>query len=635
MSLINVLDMTTANLIAAGEVVERPANAVKELLENSADAEAKNITVEIKNGGTSLLRITDDGCGMYKDDLEKCILRHATSKIKNAEDLFSVSTMGFRGEALAAISAISLMRILTKRGENAMGNLLCACFGKITAVEEAGCPDGTTIICEDMFSNVPARRKFLKKDFTEAAAVVAVCEKFALSRPDISLTVISDGVRKFQSPGNGNLEETIYAVLGKEIAKKLIAVDYEYFSLHCYGYVLRPEMSKGNRNMQNFFINRRYVRSRTMMAALEEGFHSFCPVGKFPCCILFLDMPFGSVDVNIHPSKLEVKFSDERKVFDTVFFGVRNALSKGLGSYNENNSVSAEIKETPSVFNPQNDVAFTHEKTEDTLPKGNSSDSLISVVPEEKFSSSYILKSPEKGWGNPLSVPDFINQGIHNDFKSTLVSEKEKQAVVSEEISLVETSEEKGNFENNYKYIGEVFDVYILVQSKDQLYLVDKHAAHERILYEKLKNGSKISGAQNLLLPLTINLTSEESDTLRENKKYFYDVGYEYEEFGLNTIILRSCPVGIEEKEAQEIFCDLLDKCHVSNTKAAKDIFDKALYSAACKAAIKAGEKTGSYHNEWIIKQIFENEAVLFCPHGRPVLVSFSHDKLDKMFKRT
>ena len=332
MGVINILDKHTANLIAAGEVVERPASAVKEMLENCADAGASSVTVEIKDGGTSFVRITDNGCGIAREDVPKTILRHATSKIKDGSDLEAIGTLGFRGEALAAIAAVSAVRILTKRPQDEIGTLFICRFGEIIATEDAGCPDGTTIIVENIFENTPARRKFLKKNSTEGTAVLAVCEKFALSCPAIAVRFINDGNVKLQTPGDGKLQNAVYAAIGREFATAMLAVDYEYAGIRAAGFIGKPEICRPNRNMQNFFVNGRYIKSRTLMAALEEGFRGFCPAGKFPACVLFVSLDLRLVDVNIHPAKLEIKFSDERKVFDALYFAVKNALSRGISN---------------------------------------------------------------------------------------------------------------------------------------------------------------------------------------------------------------------------------------------------------------------------------------------------------------
>ena len=330
MGIINVLDKQTANLIAAGEVVERPSSAIKEMLENCADAGATSITVEIKNGGTSFIRVTDNGCGIQREDVPKCILRHATSKIKSGADLEAIGTFGFRGEALAAIAAVSKVRILTRHTSEDFGTMYECHFGEEIIMTDAGCSQGTTITVENIFENVPARRKFLKKDSTEALSVAAVCEKFALSRSEIALTFISNNEVKMQTPGDGNLKSAIYACIGREFASMLFPVDYEYHGVRIHGFIAKPEYSRPNRNMQNFFVNNRYIRSRTMMAAIEEGFRGFCPTGKFPACVLFCDIDLRLVDVNVHPAKLEIKFSDERRVFDAIYFGVKNALSQAV-----------------------------------------------------------------------------------------------------------------------------------------------------------------------------------------------------------------------------------------------------------------------------------------------------------------
>ena len=330
MGIINVLDKQTANLIAAGEVVERPSSAIKEMLENCADAGATCITVEIKNGGTSFIRVTDNGCGILREDVPKCILRHATSKIKTGSDLEAIGTFGFRGEALAAIAAVSRVRILTKSDKEDEGTLFECHFGEQIELCDAGCPQGTTITVENIFENVPARRKFLKKDSTEALSVAAVCEKFALSRSEIAVTLISDNNIKIQTPGDGNLRSAIYSCIGREFANVLFPVDYEYHGVRIHGFIAKPEYSRPNRNMQNFFVNNRYIRSRTMLAALEEGFRGFCPTGKFPACVLFCDLDLRLVDVNVHPAKLEIKFSDERRVFDAIYFAVKNALNQAV-----------------------------------------------------------------------------------------------------------------------------------------------------------------------------------------------------------------------------------------------------------------------------------------------------------------
>ena len=663
MGIIHVLDKHTANLIAAGEVVERPASAIKELLENSADAKADKITVEIKNGGILFMRITDNGTGMAKDDVSVAVLRHATSKIRDGNDLEAIATLGFRGEALAAICAVSDVKILTKRSSDEVGTLMIAKNGEVRSVEDTGCPDGTTIIVENLFENVPARRKFLKKDFTEASAVLASCEKFALSRPDIAVTVISDGTIKLQTPGDKDLKNTIYASLGREFATKLLPLNDTEFGIRVYGFIGRPEICRPNRNLQNFFVNGRYVKSRTAMAALEQSFHSFCPVGKFPACVLFIELDFHFVDVNIHPAKLEIKFTDEKKIFDTVYFAVKNALSRGVVlAKEETKSLDQQlipdlIMEQSQSRNPPKGKAPVFIQNPPvllTVPVMNHNKPIQFVKPSpltNVFGGTIDLselKSQEK------KVPPIVR--ANTDFVPNTEAPKTVEPIVGTPLakpfldispltrqenkteSLFEKPQEVGKQsvpERKFKYIGEAFHAYIIAETEGSLFLIDKHAAHERILYESIKNAKKTGGAQVLLEPFAVSLTPKEYAALIENTEYFEKAGFEFDEFGANTVLLRTYPEKLETSQIVDVFTFLAGSIENSNLKAAGDIFDKALFSAACKAAMKAGQKNNAFHNEWIVEKLFSDEAVLYCPHGRPVLTEFTREKLDKMFGRT
>lgn len=697
MGIINVLDKQTANLIAAGEVVERPSSAIKEMLENCADAGATSVTVEIKNGGTSFIRVTDNGSGMLRDDVPKCIMRHATSKIKNENDLNSISTFGFRGEALAAISSVAHVRILTKSRNESFGTLFECHFGESVTVEDAGCPQGTTITVENIFENVPARRKFLKKNSTEALSVGAVCEKFALSRPDIALNFISDNNLKLETPGDGNLKSAVYACLGREFATCVFPVDYTLDKIRVYGFIAKPEFSRPNRNMQNFFVNNRYIRSRTMMAATEEGFRGFCPTSKFPACVLFCELDLRLVDVNVHPAKLEIKFSDERIVFDAVYFAVKNALSSAVrfSGFTE----EKEEKLFPEI-NKNNDGTNVSK-----LPTGNLTENFSAIASEKSDKNDNIENFPSL---YKTKAPTFITEALHSaDFvsfsslesktptatceetktdnaaKNVLSKKKAEQSDVqikitdinSDTVSTVPKNEykleEPSHFskepENTPKnetanfqvpestplspppvqdeifplsrlvkpiYIGEAFETYIVCQYKKSLYLIDKHAAHERIIYEKLKKNDKEKNSQYLLEPINAVLTPHEAEAVKENKQYFENIGFEFDEFGPNTFIIRSIPVPIAQSDCGDVFSFLAGKLAEGNKRSSGDIFDRALFTAACRAAIKAGDKNTDMDNRFIIDEIFNNEAVLYCPHGRPVIYEFTKQKLDKMFDR-
>ncbi len=690
---INILDKHTANLIAAGEVVERPASAIKEMLENSADAGATRVTVEIKNGGTSYFRVTDNGCGMSKEDLPKAILRHATSKICTSEDLLAIGTYGFRGEALAAIAAVCDLRILTKRREDTFGSVLHINSGEIIENGEAGCPDGTTIAASDIFKNVPARRKFLKKDVSEGSACLAVTEKFALSRPDIAVTFIADGKPKLKTAGDGDLKNAIYSCLGKEFAAKLLPLDYNYEGISVSGYIGKPETARPGRSMQNFFINGRYVRSGTVCAALEEGFRAFCPAGKFPAAVIFCSLDFSRVDVNIHPAKTEVKFSEEKKVFEAVLFAVRTALNKGT-SYSvpekrdENDIVfpdktanipkPAQASHAPAPGSYIPDIPKASEK-----PKMNASELArglgvdLSALPRTSTETYKALDATKKTDANistsPIAeqskkAPDFKNafsgeyDGITDSFakksdeplfvrssvpaasmdiisppqKNELPEIKTKSTQI-EQVSFELESADTPKKEKNVKFrvIGECFDSFILVEKDDTLYIIDKHAAHERILYEEIKSAAEDSLSQTLLEPIRISLSTEEFAAVSENMDYFEKTGFMIDLFGTSSIIVRGYPSHISPQDLPDIFTSIATKLCDGNGHAAADLFDKALFSAACKAAVKAGQRNTIFRDEEIAEKIFSSDAILYCPHGRPVITEFTKDKLYRMFKRT
>lgn len=754
MGIINVLDKHTANLIAAGEVVERPSSAIKELMENSADAGATQITVEIKNGGSTYIRVSDNGCGIAAEDVPVCILRHATSKIKTKNDLASISTLGFRGEALAAISAVTRLRIMTKRKDDDTGTYFAADFGEKKEISETGCPVGTTIIAENLFENVPARRKFLRKDVSESKAVGAAVEKFALSKPYIAVTLISDGSVRLKTPGDGNLRNCIYAALGREFTDNMLPVSYTLGGIDVTGFIGKPQLARPNRNLQNFFINERYIKSGTMAAGLEEGFKSFCPIGKFPACVLFLKIDFDKVDINIHPAKLEVKFSGERQVFETVMYAVRNALSRGMDSFappraqrfiddikhdapeiTVNNSgkgkdtfieafsVPSEMitdKGITSLPNPDSIKLVYGDRPKENLDPTNfdyslpdsekeindsirkaekdvSSDSKTNnaAIPDaaraEDFDTLPTLdKLPEgaitlHSFQRPTPAESDITQQNEESSQSfsknknettnigasasdnAPFSEKQTAApsatiakesnITAEDISLFQTMPPAAKQTPNLPFgettdkdtadklmervsqgitvIGEAFNSYIIVQRDNVLYMIDKHAAHERIIYESLKKGKKEGGTQLLLIPITVNVAAEESIAIAENGEYLENIGYVFEEFGTNTYILRGVPSEIDLNSAGETFVFLAGQIARAGGKALGDIFDRALYTAACKAAVKAGTKTSKLSSTMIADILFSDEAVLYCPHGRPVLLEFPKSKLDKMFSRT
>ncbi len=670
MGKINVLSFEVANLIAAGEVVDRPASVVKELMENAIDSGADRITVEIQHGGVTFIGVTDNGCGIDAEDLPVAIRRHATSKIREASDLDGISTLGFRGEALAAIASVSRMRIISKPRGAAVGAMLEADCGNIIGVSERGASEGTRVIVENLFANVPARRKFLKKDATEAMAVAAYVEKIALSRPDIAFRLIIDGTQKLDTVGDGNLKNTIYAVFGRDFASKLIPTELTLESVKVSGFIGRSDNVRANRNYQNFFINGRYIKSKTACAAIEQAYTSYIPPEKFPCCVLRIDINPAAVDVNVHPAKLEVKFSNERLVFEAVYYAVRNAL--------EANTTRPSI-DTSAVWNTQKKVS------EMTSPIDEKRESLekrqVSVPlytkPENVAPQKTVDKSKNTGGFEHLTAEEYVRQYLVQNAANTLNAVKAptpKQqsdspapeakvatpppAVVKEtpkkEIDTPKKEEtfvaqqvknETAEFVQQtaprsieYRIVGEVFNSYVIVERGDTMLLIDKHAAHERIIFEKLKASMKSAAitSQMLMFPIEVMMTSAEIRSLEEFKEDIEAVGFEITT-RQNTVSISAVPEGIESSAVEDMLIVMADRMKdgTGNARLTRDIiFEKALYQASCKAAVKAGREYAPEQIKWIVDKLMELPDITFCPHGRPVAMEMKHRQLDKQFER-
>lgn len=662
MGVINQLDFKVANLIAAGEVVDRPSSAVKELMENAIDAGARNITVELKRGGVSFIRITDDGCGMSEEDVSLCILRHATSKIKYATDLDGITTLGFRGEALAAISAVSKLRIMTRTHDSEMGTVLEAQAGTITSVTSAGCQTGTTVIVEELFANVPARRKFLKRDASEGMACCAVVEKVALSHPEISFKLITDGQLRYMTDGKGDLYATIYAVLGREFSKKLIRVESLMDGISVYGFIGEPDNVRSNRNFQNFFINGRYVRSRTAMSAIEQAYESFIPSDKFPACVLNISIHPAFVDVNVHPTKLEVKFSNEKAIFDAVYCAVRNALEGSIRRPEmkiEPSSVSYDDIKLKNAFTPIYDHA---EKVLSQKPEQK-----IFFEQDERPSDTkesetvYIVESePEKDAPIDVQIPVTVEAP-----KLFTVEEKALYTKEKEEPSEPEPQPEPAPVEERfehipevlhtptplsrpietteipyYKIIGEAFNSYVFVEMKDKMLMIDKHAAHERIIFETMKRNMQKSDTsqQMLMLPIELHLSPVEYAALEEYENDIFSIGFDYTKNESNyTLSVNAIPSQLEEAEAGAMLEVLAQQLSVGigTAEVTRNLFmEKALYQASCKAAIKAGRIEDVGHVKWICDNLLSLPDIKFCPHGRPVAIELSKKEMEKQFKR-
>ena len=671
MGVINVLDKHVAELIAAGEVVERPASVIKELVENAIDAGAKNITVEIKNGGTTFMRVTDDGCGIMREDVKTAFLRHATSKVKVESDLDKISTLGFRGEALASICAVSRLQLITRNKDEETGTNYFIEGGEEKYFDEAGCPVGTTFVIRDLFYNIPARAKFLKKDVSEGNAVSNIIDKTALSHPEIAFTYIRDGKQALRSYGDGKLLSAIYAVFGREFANGLIPVDYQLDSINVKGYVSKPVHSRPNRNMQNFFINGRYVKSRTAMAAIEEAFKGSIMIGKFPSCVLEIELPFEMIDVNVHPAKIEVRFINERPVFDAVYHAVKSSLmkfdSKKQAKF-KNETAFNDVRK----FSPFNNAQAILKKTEEPQPekqevKPNTDEDEFNPFASLDFNTAPVKTKSEPKSIDAIAVSDSdkpFDIFSKQDVKAEKVSERFKAkpdppliitpdkteqtarkpeiaetiAPVHEEVMVSEKQNSQPSLiesADELKYIGELFDTYIIVEkNKNEMMLIDKHAAHERIIFEKLKAEKAGSSAQLLLQPVTVNLGKAEYDAAINNLEMFSNCSFDVEDFGNSSVIVRSAPQYIDASEIEDCIVEMAD--YISQGK--NDIFTEKMdwfyHNVACRSAIKAGNKNSAQELIDIVKTLEENPDIRYCPHGRPISILMKKSEIEKQFGR-
>ncbi len=641
MGKINVLSFEIANLIAAGEVVERPASVLKELIENSIDAGATSIVAEIKHGGVALIRVTDNGVGIEKDDLPIALKRHATSKISSKDDLSSIMTLGFRGEALAAISSVSEMTIITKTREAETAYMLTAEAGNVVDFSEVYAADGTTVVVSNLFYNVPARRKFLKKDSTEAMNVAALVERVALSRPDISIQLLIDGEERFRTLGDGNTLNTIYAIYGKAFSSKLIEAYGEANGIKVYGYIGRSDNVKKNRNLMNVFINGRYVKSLTAQAAIEKAYTSYIAPEAFPTCVLFIEMNPGVVDVNVHPAKLEVKFSDERSVFEIVYYTVKRALEEH--EYRPEMELSTKKPDTHvlGAFVPVG---------QDT--RGEQISMRVNPTPyikEEKGSygnnRSYREEAPirfSSGTSNtrssePTMTPkDSVE--LLNKYRSAKTDESFTPTAPKVEPKS-ENIEVKSLDVPPYKFVGEAFDCYIMIEYEGALLIIDKHAAHERIIFEELKatreKDSRVS-SQMLMLPITVLLSPEEVEAARDNREEFLKIGFDYNVNEKSCDII-AIPDVVSADAAETLIVAMLDdiiegKGDPTSTDAIRR--EKALYQIACKAAIKGGRVYDRAVLEWIIAKVLTIPDITVCPHGRPIAYKLTKNELDRQFER-
>lgn len=628
---IHVLEKQVAELIAAGEVVERPSAVIKELVENSVDAGASVITVEIRRGGITYMRVTDNGCGISPEDVPVAFLRHATSKVLEREDLDSIGTLGFRGEALASISAVSHVELLT-RAEGQTTGIRYACGGdEEPQSEEAGCPQGTTIVVRDIFFNTPARMKFLKKDITEGNSVAGILDKLAMSHPEISIRFIRDGKEQLHTPGDGKLLSAVYAVHGKEFTSTLIPVEYRLGHVKVSGFISRPVESRPNRSMQNFFINGRFIRSRTAMAALEEAYKGSIMVGKFPACVLHMQVSREAVDVNVHPAKLEVRFVNERPIFDAVYHGVRSALNAG------DRPKVMELKKPP--VSPYAPVLEKQEQLEIPLtklmpPKGllRDSGSLAPRPPELPKAVREILDASPKPAVIPVQSPSVPSV----EETKPLVPAREESSKQEEIIPAVPEEAPKPIVSDfSGRILGEAFGTYIIVEySGEELMFIDKHAAHERLLYERLKAGKTGCEAQTLLEPVAVTLDKDEYTAVLAYERELLQAGFEVSDFGSGTVLVRSAPLLLDGGDAASAVMEIAGYLAGLKTHIATEHMDWIYHNVACRAAMKAGDHTSRQELVSLAAELERNPQVRYCPHGRPIYILLKRREIEKQFGR-
>ncbi len=633
MGIINKLSPHVANLIAAGEVVERPASAVKELMENSIDAYADHITVEMRDGGIGMLRICDNGIGMTKDDACACLSRHATSKIATENDLSAISTLGFRGEALAAISAVSRVEIITRHRDESVGTKIVAEAGEIVSCDEWGAPTGTTITVSNIFYNTPARMKFLKKNSTEGMYVSGVVDRIAMSHPEIAIRLIKDGKEVLHTPGDDKMFSVIHAVLGKDFAESLTPVP-EYLSpsgFYVRGYVTKPEKSRPNRNMQYFFLNGRCVKNRTIGAALEEAYRDSIMVGKFPGCVLYMDIDPQYVDCNVHPAKTEVKFANERSAFEAVYFAVKNAVT-GLAHPSAVTPTAVVTEEVPFIVSAPAVSPSAAQPSFETAPKAPTAP--VKRDFKEGFVASPTVYSPVSE--TPRYTPPVKNptQTWNGDLPDLTVQTAVNSAPFeAENLTISPSLSETAEGTPNYRILGELFDSFIVVEVGNEALFIDKHAAHERLIYNRLLLNEDHSASQLLITPAVISVSKEELARINENIDLLCDVGLEIEEFGQNTVLVRRLPAHIDEDGIPALISEIAS--HLSRVTGDRNVArDNILHTMACKAAVKAGRKSGQVELDALVRDVLTLKDVRYCPHGRPVAVTMSKSDFEKNFKR-
>ena len=648
--MIRVLESKVAELIAAGEVVERPASVVKELTENSVDAGASNITVEIRDGGVSYIRVTDDGCGMSDEDARLCFLRHATSKINSADDLYAIRSLGFRGEALASIAAVSRMEVFTRRPGADTGLRIRLEGGEVMDMDKAGCAPGTTFVVRDLFYNTPARMKFLKKNSSEAAAVGSLLDRLALCWPQISLRYLCDGKESLFTPGDSTLMGAVYAVYGRETADIFIETDYTLGGISVRGYVSRPLAARGSRKTQHFFLNGRLIASSVLTAALEEGYKNSIMTGKYPMCALHIAIDPSLADVNVHPAKAQVKFADDRQIFEAVYWAVRNALASDAGRQEAAPAPRSgraaltgapagdtgaqqrlDVPPAPADSEPPSAGADkSQDGLEIRLPGG------MSYIPRSEQPD--VLQSPVSTafsgrFGGGLPVSGGPQTGEKGEGEAPLTQDTPAGAPEPASTDAGRESRPEPDGDIPARLLGEVFDTYYIAQQGDEVLLIDKHAAHERLIFEELKR-TRRSDAQLLLSPVTVRLDRAELSALLDYTGRLAEYGFAIEAFGPGTVAVREVPAFLFGADIQALIDEIAGALAGAKVRVSPECEDEILHRMACRAAVKSGAPSSSAEQQALIDRLLKQPDVKYCPHGRPVVVTLTRQWFAKQFRR-
>lgn len=640
---IKVLSREVAELIAAGEVIEKPSSVIKELVENSIDAGAGHITVEIKNGGKTYMRVTDDGCGMTFDDVPKAFKRHATSKISSKKDLESIYTLGFRGEALASVSAVSKAELMTRPAGQDYGTVYRIESSTEVIHEKGNCPDGTTVVIRDLFYNVPARRKFMRKDVTEANAISQVIQKTALSHPEISFKFIRDNRLELNSSGDGELYSAIYSVYGRDFVHDMIPVEYENNGIRITGYIIKPLYSKNNRAFQNFFVNGRHVHSKIFSASVESAYDNMLMTGKFPACVLMIEINPAVTDVNIHPSKAEVRFANEKDVSDAMFFAVKNAMVKDGLIYEfefdtekkseaepDDNESDLIMQSQTGIFTPVEEIGEAEKNIFHGQPEVFNNEPQIQEVPDKTYDGTPLIL-PEKVQAEQEQQPEMLDGFSYiskSMFEDAMPSGKESPAPEPQKVAGTERTE--------IHAVGEIMGLYIIAETQDRkMVIIDKHAAHERIIFERLKSRNCRQYMQMLMTDMKVLLTAEEFSAMQENTELLADMGFMFDFSESPCVIAKAVPTFVSNTDIEGVISEVAENLclHVQNPQS--HLLDDMLHTVACRSAVKANDKSSLKELQSLAEQVYYNDRIRHCPHGRPVMFIMTENNIARQFKRT